>query len=71
MGDLDQNAALLLGIALNRGDQIGDQVRAALILRLNIGERGLGLLFLGGNIVDAAGSQSQGQQNGQHQALEP
>src|SRR5215469_116044 len=44
-----QDILLLLGVALHRGDQIGDEVRAALVVVLHVRPFRLCLLLYGGN----------------------
>src|ERR1700726_5093654 len=57
--DGGQDTALLLGIGLNRGHEIGDEVGAALILRLDVSKGGFDPLILGWNGIDTARGQRQ------------
>ena len=64
--DLDQHAAFLLGIALHRLDQVGDEVGAALIVGLQVAPLGVDLLLGGRNAVEpAAGEAERGKRSKQ------
>ena len=52
--DGGEHILFLLGIALHRRDQIGDEIGTPLILILHIGPFGLGLLLERGNRIVAA-----------------
>ena len=64
----DQHRAFLRGIAFDRGDEVGDQVGAALVLRLNLGPLGLHLFVLRRDGVVTAGAQAQRHGDDQKQA---
>ena len=51
---LDQDGAFLLGVALHRLDEVGNQVGAALIVGLQVAPLGVDLLLGGGDAVEAA-----------------
>ncbi|MCY1415015.1 hypothetical protein D9M71_304820 [compost metagenome] len=61
--DRGQGFLLLLGVAFDRFDQIGNQVGAALVLVLHLGPGRFYLLVIVGDVVDPA----TGQQAGKHQ----
>ena len=56
--DFGQDRALIFSSALRDFHEVGDEVRAALKLRLDIGPFGLGILFSCGNRVDPARSKA-------------
>ena len=62
-----QGVLLLLGVALHRFHQIGDQVGAALILVLHLCPGSLDLLVVSRNVVDPAAGQQGRQQQHQRQ----
>ncbi len=66
--DLHQRVLFLLAGRLHGGDQIADQVGAALILGLNIGPFGFGRFLRSGDAVDAAGGQRKGGQQRQEES---
>ena len=59
-----QDAFLLLGIALHGGDQIGDEIGAALIVVLHVRPFRLGLLLVGRDGVVAAAGEREPEKNG-------
>ena len=59
LGHFDQHGFLLLGIALHRRDEVGDEVGAALIIGLEVAPFGVDLLLGGGDAVDAAAGEAE------------
>ena len=58
-GDFDQHGFLLLGIALHRRDEVGNEVRPALIVGLEVAPFGVDLLLGGGDAVDPASCEAE------------
>ena len=65
LGDLREHVLFLFGVALNGGDEIGDEVGAALVLVLDFRPCRLGGLLLGRDDIVAAGGNGDADQ-GQH-----
>src|SRR6185295_19509467 len=59
LGDRDQDAALLLGIALHRLDEIGNEVGAALIIGLEVAPGRVNLLLRGRDAVEPAAGEAE------------
>ena len=59
LGDLDQHRLFLLGIALHRRDEVGDEVGAALIVGLQVAPGGVDLLLGGRDAVDPAAGEAE------------
>jgi len=64
LGDLDEHILLLLGIALDRADQVRDQVGASLQLHLDLLLRGLRLLVVLLDRVIPAPAEGEGKGEG-------